>query len=311
LGRLRTGCTVLDCVLGGGWCEGRIANIVGDKSTGKTLLVIEACANFARQHPLGTIHYAEVEAAFDSSYAAALGFPVDRVRFVKNCFTVEDWFADLEATAKAAKQPALYVVDSLDALSDKAELERDLGEGSYGVSKAKKMGEAFRRIVQLLEEHQITVIIISQERDNIGVTFGKKSTRSGGRALDFYASQILWLHQIKRLSKTKGGIERNTGIMVKAKAEKNKAGLPFRECVFPLMFGFGIDDLRAGIEFLTLTSALDRISMTAAEADKLLKGADKLSDDDYTETVATVQAAVVERWHEIEAGFVPKRVKYR
>jgi len=309
--RIHSGCKLLDCVLGGGWCEGRIANIVGDKSTGKTLLAIEACANFARKHPTGQIYYAEVESAFDSTYAAGLGFPVDRVKFVEDCFTVEDWFKSLDAVAKSAKHPVLYVLDSLDALSDAAEMKRDLGEGTYGANKAKQMGQAFRRIVQLLEDKNITLIIISQERDNIGVTFGKKSTRSGGRALDFYASQILWLSQLARLKRQRLGAERVVGIMVRAKAEKNKAGFPFRECAFPLMFGYGIDDLRACVEWLAETETLDKAGLTAVEADRLIKGADKLTDEEHATWLVQVQTAAVEHWDKIEADFRPHRKKYQ
>lgn len=302
---------MLDLVLNGGWCEGRIANIVGDRSTGKTLLAIEACANFARKHPKGKICYAEVEAAFDSAYAAALGFPVDRVEFVPDVFTVEDWFKSIEAVAKAAKHPVLYVVDSLDALSDKAELERELGDGTYGANKAKQLGQAFRRVVQLLEKRRVTLFIISQERDKIGVVFGKKSTRSGGRALDFYASQILWLSQIETLKRKRLGAERAVGIVVRAKAEKNKTGLPFRECRFPLMFGFGIDDLRACIEFLIEADGLDKLKLTKESADKLIKGADKLADDEYAQWLADAQQAARDHWAEIEAAFKPRRVKYQ
>src|SRR5258708_4237909 len=92
-----TGCTLLDCTIGGGWVLGRIGNVIGDRSTGKTLLAIEACANFVRTYPKGRMRYREAEAAFDRSYAEALGMPIDRVEFgdEDKFRTVSDFFKDL------------------------------------------------------------------------------------------------------------------------------------------------------------------------------------------------------------------------
>src|SRR5262245_41010125 len=151
-GFISSGCKLLDMVLGGGWAEGRIANIIGDHSTGKTLLCIEAAANFINKYPKGKVYYREVEAAFDIDYARALGMPVDRVDFSHQrkevIDTVEDVFEDMEQIlAKHAKQPALYILDSLDALSDREEAKRDIDKGTFGANKAKKLGELFRRLV--------------------------------------------------------------------------------------------------------------------------------------------------------------------
>ena len=309
---ISSGCTLLDCVLGGGYAQGRVVNIVGDKSTGKTLLAIEACANFAHRQPKGKIYYNEVEAAFDVDYAASLGLPTDRVEFVDDCSTVEDFFEHLtkiiEETPK--DQPALYIVDSLDALSDTAEMERGIDEGSFGASKAKKLSQIFRRLIQELEGKKITLMIISQERDNIGVTFGKKSTRSGGRALDFYCSQVLWLSQLKQLKKVKKGVERPIGIMVKAKCEKNKVGLPFRDCEFPLIFGFGVDDITAGLDWLKETDNLAALELTEKTFDAMKKGLFGLPNDEYHEFRKKVSKAVRTCWDEIEEGFTPLRKKY-
>src|SRR5271166_4934530 len=94
---IASGCKVFDCALGGGWPLGRISNIVGDKSSGKTLIAIEACANFSRQFPNGQIYYRESEAAFDTGYAQALGMPEEKVDFGDDEFiTVEDLFEDME-----------------------------------------------------------------------------------------------------------------------------------------------------------------------------------------------------------------------
>jgi recombination protein RecA len=181
-----SGSKLLDLALGGGWAERRIANIVGDKSTGKTLICIEACANFAAKYPKGKVRYRECESAFDPPYAKAMGMPMDRVDFGANQLeTVEDLFEDLGRITKGAKSDELVIVDSLDALSDRVEMKRDLDTGSYGTAKAKNLSELFRRQVRSLTNSKVTVIIVSQVRDNIGAFgYAAKTKRSGGRALD-------------------------------------------------------------------------------------------------------------------------------
>ena len=312
---ISTGCAVLDCVLGGGYPLGRIANVVGDKSTGKTLLAIEACANFAATHANGLIWYNEVEAAFDRSYAETLGLPVDRVRFAEGCFTVEDFYNHLVGAIKESEdkgQPGLYILDSLDALSDKAELESEIDKGSYGAAKAKKMSELFRRLVQKLEKSHIAVLIVSQVRDAIGVMFGDKHTRSGGRALDFYASQVLYLHQIQTLKRTLDKVTRPIGIRVKAKAKKNKIGLPQRECEFDLRFGFGIDDMAANLNWIAKESPahLKELELSADKIARHLRAMEKAEPEEYAVKRAQLAEITKRAWAEVEQGFMPTRRKY-
>ena len=317
---LTTGAALLDCVLGGGYPVGRIVNIVGDKSSGKTLLAIEACANFAAQYPTGKIFYNEAEAAFDEGYAATLGMPLDRVQFSEDCLTVEKVFEDLTSRLKSLKKDerALYILDSLDALSDQAELDRDIDEGSFGAAKAKKLSELFRRLVQEVEKKSMLIIIISQVRDNIGVMFGEKHTRSGGRALDFYSSQIIWLSQKGKIEKTIKGVKRVIGVDVKALCKKNKVGMPFRDCEFPLRFAFGIDDVGANIDWLRDVGRLDLIERapgdSKAETDKIIRDIkaefDELPQHEYDATRAQLADIVKGLWAEIEKDFLPTRTKY-
>lgn len=284
-----SGCKVLDLALGGGWARRRIANVVGDKAVGKTLIMIEAAANFALIEPKGKIRYREAESAFDNNYAAALGFPVERVDFGEPMDTIEDVFEDLEKVLKGAKGPEIYIVDSLDSLSDRAEMERKIDEGSYGTGKAKMLSQMFRRLVRDLAAKDVTIFIVSQVRDNIGVTFGRKTTRSGGRALDFYASQVLFLSQLGRLDRTISNVKRVTGVKVRAQVDKNKIGLPYRECGFPIMFGYGIDDHKACIEYLKETTGEIVDKKTPLE---------------------TLHKLVEEHWWEIEQKFMPTQSKY-
>lgn len=309
---INSGSVVLDCALGGGWAEGRIANIVGDKSTGKTLLCIEACANFANKYPKGRIRYRESEAAFDPGYAAALGMPVDRIDFGQPLETVEDLFEDLEKIVTGAKQDELVICDSLDALSDRGEIERPIDQGSYGAEKAKKMSQLFRRLVQRMQQKRVTLIIVSQIRDKIGISFGRKTTRSGGKALDFYASQVVYLAHLGTLTRTLRGTKRPTGIKVKAKLDKNKIALPGREAEFSVKFGYGVDDAQACIDWLSSIKRFKGRDFGIKPGDE--KGHLELVLDmepaDAQAHVKALQEAVVREWYSIEAELMPVRTKY-
>lgn len=311
---ISSGCALFDCVLGGGYVLGRVTNIVGDKSSGKTLLAIEACANFARQYSTGDIYYAEAEAAFDVRYAEALGMPVDRVQFVEKIQTVEDLYESLEKITKEHEgKPGIYIVDSLDALSDRAEQERKIDEGSYGGNKPKKMGEMFRRLIKMIESSRLAVIIISQLRDKIGVTFGETKTRSGGRALDFYASQIVWLAEIEKLKKTVDKVERIIGVRVRARCKKNKVGMPFRDCDYPIVFGYGIDDLTASVEWLLSVGReelLAELGLSKNGYKVRLNNLRGKGGDEVADLRKHLNRLVTATWREIELKFLPTARKY-
>ncbi len=317
---ISTGCAVLDCVLGSGYPMRRITNIVGDKSVGKTLLAIEAAANFAKVFPRGKIRYNEVEAAFDPDYAGDLGLPLSHVSFPSNkerCETVEDLYEDLlDWSGKLDGQPALYVLDSLDALSDRAEMKRGIDEASYGASKARQMSQLFRRINQRLVQANVMLIIISQVRDNIGVTFGRKYSRSGGRALDFYASIVLYLAHLKTRTKTINKVTRPVAVDIRAKCEKNKVAAPFRTCDITLRFGFGIDDVLSNLDWLDSVGALDEVGIKGKgetadkEAKKYIERVRQMNNTDYAEERMRLASITQSVWAEVEKDFAPTRKKY-
>jgi protein RecA len=301
---ISSGCTILDCVLGGGWALGRVCNLVGDRSTAKTALATEAVINFIRQFPDGSAFYRETEAAFDKGYAQSMGMPLDKVDFGNDeepLLTVEAFARDLDAFIERqtkADKPGIYVLDSLDALSDEAEMEREVGEGTYGMQKAKALSILFRKTARKLERTNILLLVVSQVRENIGVSFGEKYKRSGGKALDFYSSQVIWLAHIKTLSRTINKVERPFGVIIKAKTKKNKVAMPFRECQFPFIFNYGTEDLQASIDWLKSTGRVIELDVN------------KLTDEEYRAEQARLALLVKDTWAEIEAKFAPVRSKY-
>lgn len=298
------------------WCNGFISH--------NTLLAIEACANFKNKYPDGKIYYLESEAAFDKDYAEALGMPVESIIFIDDNptnglikdYTIESWYENLESVIEEAKkhlQPIIYIVDSLDALSDRSEKDRKIDTGSYGANKAKKIGELFRRLSKEIDKTRMHLMIVSQVRDNIGVSFGETKTRTGGKAMDFYASQILWLAKLKKMTKTVRKQERVYGLNVRALCKKNKVGLPYRSCDYPILFGYGIDDLTSMIEFVEECEALDQIVHLIGDSKRTATKVEHIRKMDKEQRALVrkeLEDFVVKLWEEIEVGFLPTGGKY-
>jgi len=314
-----TGCAVLNCAIGGGWPLKRIANIIGDESTGKTLMAIEAAANFHHSYPDGLIFYRESESAFEEEYAEALGMPVSAVEFIdpEKFITVEDFFDDLKRACKRCIEAGvrgLYVCDSLDALTDEDELasvqkKNGFGKGTYGTKKAKDMGKLLRLCRLEINKANMCLIIVSQTRDKIGTLFPMK-TRAGGRALDFYASQCLWLSHLDEVRVTRDGIKRTAGIRIAAKCKKNKIALPYRKCEFTIMFGQGIDSLASSLDFLEAAKRLEDVCGVKRETYE--KRMDKLTNREYWAEVRRVDQATVAIWQEVDRRVLEDtRRKYR
>lgn len=304
-----SGSKILDLVLGGGWPGGRIVNVVGDRSSGKTLLAVEACRNYADVSTVDQVRYAESEAAFDMDYQRSLGMP-EGIEPANGIETVEAFYEDLEAFLKTVnpKYPSLYVLDSLDALSDVAEMDREIDKGSYGATKARKLSEMFRRIVKRVEQANCTLFIISQIRDKLNVTFGETKTRSGGRALDFYCSQILWLVEVEKIKKSVYGADRVTGLWVKALTKKNKLYSPFRTADLAILFGYGTHDGLSMIDWLKSNNNKDE---DWAAKERELMTIMKAGDRPALQALESALLSTVSvHWKKIDDALAPKIAKY-
>ncbi len=244
-----SGALTLDLALGGGLPRGRVVEIYGPESAGKTTIALHAIAEMQRQG--GIAAFVDAEHALDPVYAGALGVDIQNL-LVSQPDTGE---AALEIVDQLVRSAAvdIIVIDSVAALVPRAEIEGEMGDSHVGLQ-ARLMSQALRKITGSIGKSGCTVVFLNQLRQKIGVTYGSPETTTGGQALKFYASVRL---DIRRIQTLKKGNE-EYGIRAKVKVAKNKIAPPFRIAEFDIIFGKGISTLGCLVDLAEETGVITR-----------------------------------------------------
>jgi recombination protein RecA len=245
-----TGSLALDDALGiGGYPCGRIIEIYGPESSGKTTLTLHAMREAQRAG--GVAAFIDAEHAFDVNYARAVG--VDTERLLVSQPDSGEQALDIAEMLTRSGAVDMVVIDSVAALTPKAEIEGEMGDAHMGLQ-ARLMSQALRKLTSVAYKTDTTLVFINQLRQKIGVTFGNPETTTGGNALKFYASVRL---DVRRIGPVKVSDE-SVGSRTRVKVVKNKCAPPFREAEFDIRWGMGIDSAADLIDYAVMLGVIDK-----------------------------------------------------
>lgn len=333
-----TGCTLLDLVVGGGekagygmgWEAGTIVRDWGGSSSTKTFKAVEMIsANYYKYKDKFKWKYADIEGGNTIDSQALYGFeiiPTNKTARQAMPTTVEEWEYDVHKFLESLKDDecGIYVLDSLDALSSAALEERkekrhaaydkdkDFDEGTYGMDSAKFLSqEMFRGLSAKLAEKNALLYIISQERDNANAgLYGKKNRLGGGRAVGFYETARIY-SKLKEKEEKRG---RAVGVIIETTAEKVRHPRPFRSCLIPIKFDYGMDDIAANVDFL-FDCRSDKTGelLKSAKSLEWEEGGEVMSRDelityiDKNKLKKELKRRVIAKWEEIESEIQTER----
>ena len=325
-----TGSTLLNLVLTdrkeAGFRKGRIVNLVGDSSAGKSFLALTVLAEAAHSPEFDDYRliYDDAENALCFNMEKLFGKKASkRIDTTIKSDTVQKWKKNMVRLVEEGV-PFLYVLDSFDSLTSVEALDRAIkaaksdGDegGSYKTEKPRIGSETASMIVEPIAETGSILIIVSQTRDNIGVTFGEKKTRSGGKWLQFYSTHVPWMAITERdrheVSINGKKVKRTVGVHTRVRCKKNKVTGKERECDIKISYDYGIDNIYSNIKFLVDSgtwSAKSGYIDPDGIADEKMKADDLrqyVEDNNLEEDLAEL---VEETWHKIEEAFVSKERK--
>ena len=290
-----TGCLSLDIALGiGGLPRGRIIEIYGPESSGKTTVALHAIAEAQKMG--GVAAFIDAEHALDPVYAKKLGVKLDDL-YVSQPDTGEQALDICDALVRSSAVD-IIVIDSVAALTPKAEIEGDMGDSHVGLQ-ARLMSQALRKLTGIVNKSNTCVIFINQLREKVGVMFGNPETTTGGKALKFYASMRLDVRKMDVLKDADGAMGNRT----KAKVVKNKLAPPFRQAEFDIVFGEGISQegciIDMGVQYDVIAKSG---SFFSYNGNKIAQGREKLRM--YLKENPEVQAEIEQKIRNAAKGNV-------
>ncbi|MEQ9353773.1 recombinase RecA [Coleofasciculus chthonoplastes] len=287
---ISSGAITLDLALGGGLPRGRIIEIYGPESSGKTTLALHAVAEVQKSG--GVAAFVDAEHALDPTYSSALGVDIANL-LVSQPDSGESALEIVDQLVRSAAVD-IVVIDSVAALVPRAEIEGEMGDTQVGLQ-ARLMSKALRKIAGNIGKSGCTVIFLNQLRQKIGITYGSPEVTTGGNALKFYCSVRLDIRRIQTLKKASEG---DYGIRAKVKVAKNKVAPPFRIAEFDIIFGQGISRLGCLVDLAEQTGVINRKgAWYSYNGDNIAQGRDNSVRyiEENPEIAATIEQKVREQ----------------